>query len=336
MKKASFVVAKPYMNNEIFREDSPLNMNDLLLCYRELKASLREIGYNLSTSDLIRPEEADLVIYNEMPKILPSPASKARSYLLLFESEIIRADNWQLHRHEAFGRIFTWHENFAGKGPYVKYNFPVPLPPKTPRHHFQSRKLATLIAGAKICFHPLSLYDERVKTIYWFEKHRPKDFEFYGGGWNRMQIMGGRWISQLNRIPGLGRALARNHPSYRGPVDDKAAAYAKYRFSICYENGFGIPGYITEKILDCFVAGIVPVYWGAPDIEKHIPADCWIRREDFRSHEELYSFLSSMTEAKYASYLDAIDRFLSSPAARAFSPKTFAETIQRQILQDFG
>ena len=32
-----------------------------------------------------------------------------------------------------------------------------------------------------------------------------------------------------------------------------------------------IPGYITEKIFDCFLARSVPVYWGPGNIADHVP-----------------------------------------------------------------
>ena len=48
-------------------------------------------------------------------------------------------------------------------------------------------------------------------------------------------------------------------------------------FAICYENARDIPGYITEKIFDCFFAGCVPIYWGgAPNVTDHIPANTFI------------------------------------------------------------
>jgi hypothetical protein len=42
-------------------------------------------------------------------------------------------------------------------------------------------------------------------------------------------------------------------------VDSKKNTLEKYKFSICYENARDIPGYITEKIFDCFFAGCVPI-----------------------------------------------------------------------------
>jgi hypothetical protein len=40
-----------------------------------------------------------------------------------------------------------------------------------------------------------------------------------------------------------------------------------YRFVIAFENA-SYPGYTTEKILEPFLAGCIPLYWGNPLIEK--------------------------------------------------------------------
>ena len=39
---------------------------------------------------------------------------------------------------------------------------------------------------------------------------------------------------------------------------------------------------------DAFVAGNIPIYWGADDIEDYIPKNCFIDRRNFSNHEKLY------------------------------------------------
>ena len=63
-----------------------------------------------------------------------------------------------------------------------------------------------------------------------------------------------------------------------------------------YENIKGLNGYITEKIFDAFVAGNVPIYWGASDINEYIPDNCFIDRRNFINHEQMYKFLINMKE----------------------------------------
>ena len=49
------------------------------------------------------------------------------------------------------------------------------------------------------------------------------------------------------------------------------------KFSFCYENAEGPDGYITEKILDCLIAGVVPIYWGPKNINHWINEDIFIK-----------------------------------------------------------
>lgn len=48
-------------------------------------------------------------------------------------------------------------------------------------------------------------------------------------------------------------------------LDSKNEGLNDYCFSIAMEN-YSTPGYYTEKILDCFLTGTVPIYFGDPDI----------------------------------------------------------------------
>lgn len=49
------------------------------------------------------------------------------------------------------------------------------------------------------------------------------------------------------------------------PIDYKLSALKEYRFSIVVEN-CKEDYYFTEKLIDCFRTGTVPIYWGCPSI----------------------------------------------------------------------
>jgi hypothetical protein len=51
------------------------------------------------------------------------------------------------------------------------------------------------------------------------------------------------------------------------PFSKKEEALADYCFSFVIENG-KYKHYYTEKIMDCFASGTVPIYWGSPEINK--------------------------------------------------------------------
>lgn len=51
-------------------------------------------------------------------------------------------------------------------------------------------------------------------------------------------------------------------------IEKKEEGLCEYMFSVAIENDC-YETYFTEKILDCFAVGTIPVYLGAPDIGKH-------------------------------------------------------------------
>lgn len=337
MKKLAIWVSKPYQNDELFRAESPLNRDDCLASFHRLREELLLQGGRCHTQDIYVQEGSspDVVLYLDIPggrlDALPgSWNSTVRKWLVLQESEVVIPRNWDLKRHEQFERIFTWNDELVDGIRYFKWNYTNPFPTRINLDISKKTKLCVLIAGNKTARHPLELYSKRIEAIRWFERNHPSDFDLYGVGWNEYLFTGplpARVIKALNRLKPLRRMLAVSYPSYRGKAESKRDVLGRYRFSICYENARDIPGYITEKIFDCFFAGCVPVYWGAGNITDHIPADCFIDKRNFPSYEELYDFLVTMGDSEYLKYLKNIDAYLASEKAYQFSIECFAKTI---------
>lgn len=343
-KTCSFVVASAYQKNKLFDlSDRRLNRDDCLAHFSMLKNELELRGFQVATSDILAPGMATATLYLDAPDALPPIHLKRSSFLLIQESEVIQPRNWMTATHDRFERIFTWHTQLAKKAPFVKYHWPQVLKQSLARsaRADEPRFLAGLIASNKTSPHPLELYSAREKTIRWFEQNHPEEFCFYGMGWDRPLFLSGlplvgkrvlaRRLENLVARTPLGRLLRAQHPCYLGPVEEKMKAYKQFKFAICYENAHGIPGYITEKLFDCLCAGVVPVYWGAPDIEEYVPPQCFVDRRTFTTDAEMYEALKTMSRVEYGHRLDAIREFLSSEAARKFSGMAFATHIASQI-----
>ena len=78
-------------------------------------------------------------------------------------------------------------------------------------------------------------------------------------------------------------------------VEHKAEALAQYAFSIAIENSQQ-DTYFTEKLIDCFSTGTVPIYWGTRKISEYfdmrgvIQFDSRIpRRHSYFAHDERIS-----------------------------------------------
>jgi hypothetical protein len=79
-------------------------------------------------------------------------------------------------------------------------------------------------------------------------------------------------------------------------VEYKEEALADYMFSVAIENA---DNWFTEKLLDCFLTGTIPIYYGTPNIGKWFNTDGMIFLEDGFDIEEL-------SEGLYKSKIDAI------------------------------
>jgi hypothetical protein len=328
--KAAYFTQAPYLENKQFDCADPLlNRDDGICPFKNLRDEFLRRGVDLATQDINSTEAAEFVIYKDMP---PRGAVLARrSYLLIFESELIRPDNWDLKRHPEFRRIFTWHDGFVDGRRYFKFNFPSDLALLTPLDGPRP-KFAAMIAGRKRMRSATELYSKRVEAIRWFERHHPEDFDLFGGGWDDGLSLKRIAKSLLAFDPAA--VIEGPFPSFRGRIPAKLDVLRRYKFSICFENVAGIPGYVTEKMLNCFQAGCVPVYWGAPNVADHIPAETFIDFRNFKDYAELYRFLSGMSERERGDYQDAIVRFMTGPAALQYGNEFFAEQIVGRFLED--
>ena len=78
-----------------------------------------------------------------------------------------------------------------------------------------------------------------------------------------------------------------------GPVADKLAFQKAYKFSIAYENSRG-PGYCTEKIVDAFAAGTVPIYWGDPLVKQEFNPDAFLCADDYPDTDALIAAIDAV------------------------------------------
>lgn len=187
----------------------------------------------------------------------------------------------------------------------------------------KNRKFLTLINANKKPSHPKNeLYSERIKAIKYFSQYN--EIDLYGFGWDRYCFSG--FLSRLNKFTFLTKLLAQNYPSYKGSVKSKYETLSKYNFAICFENMI-LSGYITEKIFDCFFVGTIPIYLGAPDIEKYVPKECFIDMRDFSNYDELRKYLHSLTEKDIDKYRENAKDYLNSEKYKPFTKEYFAELI---------
>jgi len=96
------------------------------------------------------------------------------------------------------------------------------------------------------------------------------------------------WVEMLkDKVDLYGRGFRE--------IQDKEEGLCDYMFSVAIENG-SYRTYFTEKLLDCFATGTIPIYLGAPDVADYFIADGIIDINDF----------DSISEDMYRSKIDAV------------------------------
>lgn len=96
-------------------------------------------------------------------------------------------------------------------------------------------------------------------------------------------------ISQYKPVASGGRF--RNNVG--GPVADKVEFQKQYRFCIAFENA-SQPGYTTEKLVQAFASGAIPIYWGDPEVGKTFNENAFVNCHNYSSFEEVVEVVKNL------------------------------------------
>jgi hypothetical protein len=225
---------------------------------------------------------------------------------------------------ELFQSVYSWADEqtlvrFAG-GPFrvKQFHYPSPFSDVIDRYWSrEDRKGVILVCtNRRGVLMDGDLFGERLNAIQYFSD--VGDFELWGRGWNDTSAL----------APKARAAVAK---SWRGPLADKYSAYGRSRFVVCYENQI-LPGWITEKIFDCFRTGAIPLYLGAPDVASWIPEECFIDVRKFAGYEDLKHFMEGLSPQDLHRYRVAAREFFASSAFKPFSAEVFAERFVDDVI----
>ena len=174
-----------------------------------------------------------------------------------------------------------------------KANYALLIEPRSLKPHLYDNIHQVIQKYDKILTHDKSLIDTGAEFVGL--KYNSNPFEFYpfGGCWipeemygipekdkdisfiysDKKLLQGHKLRHAINCVICLER---HNVDMYgRGterPLECKSDALRRYRFSLVIEN-VRKDWWFTEKLLDCFALGVIPIYWGCPDIGKFFDTD---------------------------------------------------------------
>lgn len=101
----------------------------------------------------------------------------------------------------------------------------------------------------------------------------------------------------------------------KNDLKNKTAVMRQYLLYLAFENQ-RTPDYITEKLWGALNSGVLPVYFGAPNIKDHVPPNSVILVDDFASRADLAEHLVKVVNDKelYESYHE----WRKHPLSKAF------------------
>ena len=335
MRYATLVVNR-LRGNEPFRPGAGPNGGDFFLPWRQLRERFAAEGVELNTRDVNAGREVDFELHLNAQRGVSHPFS----YAYLYEDPIVRPINGDIVELARYRKIFTSNEDLIDGEHVLSLDYPNDLTLREVPTFKERDLFCVLIASNKALLHPhpRNLHHRRVEAIRFFEEHAADRFTLFGPGWDIPPVQPGHLGRVAKRLNEWKRRLRPGappaFPSWRGTINRKHEVLDRARFSICYENSRGSPGYISEKIFDCLTSGCVPVYIGTSHSKPPIPEDCFIDGDQFKTPRELLACIERIDAGHFAMYQQGIREFLASPEARRFTNAHWCETLVTRILAD--
>ena len=163
------------------------------------------------------------------------------------------------------------------------------------------------------------LYSERMKVVVEMERAAGGGFvDLYGGRWRDWWSPFSMWLPYWRYRQGLMKV-------YRGFAPSKFETLSRYDFCLCFEN-MRMDGYISEKIIDCFYAGTIPVYLGAPDIRQIHPSQCFV---DFSKFQAARTHTTISPRSQHGEAIDA--RGGQDISCKAMHSARFHDALIREL-----
>lgn len=240
------------------------------------------------------------VAFNVKSFVAGKMNSPANGFKVLVQAEpyVGMPENWDLNLIREYQTIITWNSKF-----YQQYKHVLNLklvngclgcnPPE---------RLSELVPYENkihgVCILNNLYGTGRVGDIYWL---RNEFIQNVSGSLKRHVWCTRKWGGDCYQ----GAVLAPYHHSH----EKHLKKIAEYKFCACFESSyhsFWSAGFITERILNCFRAGTVPVYIGCYDIENYVPKELFIDFREFwpsinqpRQYSAVTKLLETFPQERY-------------------------------------
>ena len=140
-------------------------------------------------------------------------------------------------------------------------------------------------------------------------------------------------LSEFKHIDSCGR-FANNCNNMQIPECDSDEYYdflRSFRFMMCFENSH-IDYYLTEKLINAYIGGCIPIYWGCPQLDSLVNTDAMLVLDKDASEESMQKLYDRVAylENNEEEYKKVYEQPLFKN--RVFQEQFTIEYVQKQVV----
>jgi hypothetical protein len=296
----------------------------------------KQINVLFDTSDMIAPDETDVLIYMVQPDSPQDVLDNRKRYpwqkivLLMCETSIGCRYLSNPQNHLVYDAVITYIDTLADRDRY--FFFPprayyrdriangLPFPQRKVGCLVGTNRKMTYRTGLMVMkkgwkFSPSDWFDYvlcpgelvsfRSEVGKMCALYRDRGFDLYGEGWELLR-------ETRDVCKGVPRLSVLDY-------------IGNYRYYFALENHSGPCSLISERIWDALWGDAVPVYRGNTKLSNFVPAECYIDGTRFRNAREMFEYLCSVPEREWEQFHRAGREFIHGDGVARFLPDAFAE-----------
>jgi len=317
-----------YYQDRLFDLSDPaLNRDDQLLSFHRFRVEMMSQGKQVHTADYLlqgKSSEEDSEYYSfgildnfefivlqklahlaafvimEPPLVAPALSNALPKLTAMFD---------RVYVHNTHGNGYSLDGVDASK--LCRLDWPIPyndvLQPFFDKRD-RLQRVVVINGNHRPHFGKAEQYSVRIEAMVTLARSGVVDL--FGRGWDRWWSRESMWMPYWRNR----RVLMS---IWHGACTSKLEILSNYDFCLCFEN-MAMDGLIPEKIFDCFYAGTIPLYLGAPDISTYIPSDAYVDCRKFTSWETMWEEVKTMSSAQVDKMRQAGRDFLCGAQGERF------------------
>jgi hypothetical protein len=148
-------------------------------------------------------------------------------------------------------------------------------------------------------------------------------------------------LSQYKRVDSCGRVFRNIEPPLdRSDTGHQMPEYfqfiRQYKFMICFENT-SQPFYFTEKLINAYHAGTIPIYWGCPNVSDYVNMDALLYLKPDYTEQDVVDLIQEIIRLDQDddAYRAKFESIFMNPLSDLFDLKKIQSNIRDTLCKVF-